>query len=506
MRQMLILLAALLLMSACSKPVTHSEVTRAIESVKAPSPIETPAWPEDIDLEIAKNRLDKAYEQLTAKVVGRESILELKHMFPRVNITVFKGAPLSVINAKLLEDNGWQLRFTYSQNEPRAPKTLTYDYCSLAELVYDLSELLKVEVYADFSNKTIYFTNRLTKTFYLPVIPGQDTIEMRNTPSSLKDIGGSTGGQGGADSEESGRFEFQYDSRDTLEELKRIVQSFDEVEQVILNKATSELTVTASIEAMLNVERTIRKTINEFSKQVDLYITIVEVRWSSDEDRSRFFEYMKTRSDKQYQVKIGNVANVSASSAVSFAFSKTDPLETIQNVLNLTNSLGKTKVIANTRTLAQNGAPVTLFSGNIVEYVKSTTITFQQDRQVVTPVMGTVSDGLTLHVLPKILDDNHILLNIIPRLASVDFKTYTFGSSTFELPRSRVHQHYARFVAEDGVVNVFGGLQSVSKAEATTEVDTLGVGISNSSRGERKDVLFIVYGKIVDLSGKYIYQ
>ncbi len=214
-------------------------------------------------------------------------------------------------------------------------------------------------------------------------------------------------------------------------------------------------------------------TISAGYSGVETYSDNTTDRWdlSNSNDRRR------TRTDRidngitSYIIE--NVASSTAASGLSSATIIVDGLTrsfsgavslaafNFDTFLNAVSQQGQTNILSNPKLSVLNGQPALMTVGRNVTYIDKVETT--QDEGVVTTSITTARalSGVGLALTANILDDNQIILNLVPVTSELeDIVERNVGSSSVGLPVISVREMSTTVKVQDGEMLVIGGLIS----------------------------------------------
>ncbi|MEJ2033570.1 MAG: type II and III secretion system protein, partial [Deltaproteobacteria bacterium] len=146
-------------------------------------------------------------------------------------------------------------------------------------------------------------------------------------------------------------------------------------------------------------------------------------------------------------------------------------------VLNALEQQGRTKVLANPKISVMNGQPALISVGTNVRFIDK--IESQANEGgVVTSTVTTASimSGLGLSVVPTIMDDNEIILNMSPVTSQLQepIQSVAVGQGSVMLPRVRLREMNSTVRIKDGGMLVVGGLIDQTDSKDNVKVPILG--------------------------------
>jgi len=236
-----------------------------------------------------------------------------------------------------------------------------------------------------------------------------------------------------------------------------------------IDKPIGLITVTAPRPIMEKVESYITNLKGELYKQVAIEAKILEV---SVTDSSQVgIDWASLLSDKSLGITgvfgPGSTSSFTIDSPVSFSM-----------LLNALEKQGKTRILSNPKLSVMNGQPAIINVGKQVTYIKNVTETTATtaNTSTVTVTTDEKSSGIVMSVVPTILDDNEIVINLIPVTSQLTepIEYRSFGTSVVGLPVTNVREMSTMIKVKQGEMLVVGGLIDSTDDNNDSEVPMLG--------------------------------
>lgn len=231
-----------------------------------------------------------------------------------------------------------------------------------------------------------------------------------------------------------------------------------------IDKPIGLITVTAPRPVMEKVESYLNNLKGELYKQVSIEAKILELT-VSDESKVGI-DWGALLDDARFS-GIGvqaNIGDISAHNPLGEGGVRSLKL-TVPNFSLLIDAIskqGKTKVLANPRISVLNGQPALINVGKQISFVKKVTATTNATTGELTYAIETASQssGIVMSVVPTILDDNEIILNLIPVTSTLTepIATQSFGAGSVGLPETKVRELSTIVRIKQGETLVVGGL------------------------------------------------
>jgi len=247
-----------------------------------------------------------------------------------------------------------------------------------------------------------------------------------------------------------------------------------------IDKPIGLITVTAPRPVMEKVESYLNNLKAELYKQVSIEAKILEVSVS---DQSKIgIDWGALLDDAKFS-GIGVNANIGAISAHNpigegGIRSLTLTLPSFSLLIDAIEKQGKTKVLANPRISVLNGQPALINVGKQISFVKKVTATTNATTGEITYAIETASQssGIVMSVVPTIMDNQEIILNLIPVTSTLTepIATQSFGTGSVGLPETQVRELSTIVRIKQGETLVVGGLIDSNDANNDDNVPALG--------------------------------
>lgn len=243
-----------------------------------------------------------------------------------------------------------------------------------------------------------------------------------------------------------------------------------------IDKPIGLITVTAPRPIMEKVESYLTNLKAGLYKQVSIEAKIIEVTVS--DEKKVGIDWESLLNDKSIEIR----TTVGASTfrqplgpSGSRSFTITGP--TFNLLLSAIEKQGKTKILSNPRISVLNGQPALINIGKQVSYVKKVTSTTNAQSGDVTFAIETdsQSSGIVMSVVPTILDDQEIILNLIPVTSTLTepVATVEFGTARVGLPVTNVRELSTIVRIKQGEMLVVGGLIDSADSDNDSNVPML---------------------------------
>lgn len=274
-----------------------------------------------------------------------------------------------------------------------------------------------------------------------------------------------------------------------------------------IDKPIGLITVTAPRPIMEKVESYLNNLKAGLYKQVSIEAKIIEVTVS--DERKVGIDWESLLNDKSIEIKTTLGASTfrqPLGPSGSRSFTITGP--TFNLLLNAIEKQGKTKVLSNPRISVLNGQPALINIGKQVSYVKKVTSTTNAQSGDITYAIETESQssGIVMSVVPTILDNQEIILNLIPVTSTLTepVATVEFGTARVGLPVTNVRELSTIVRIKEGEMLVVGGLIDSTDSDKDSNVPLLsklpligGLFGMEKKNNDRKELVILLKPEII---------
>jgi len=424
-----ILCVSVTFLSACQSPL-YNQTEANIADVKIKSQDE-------------RQKFDRSLKPKPALVVKNGPYVDLtpisieKNPAWLKNKIVIRGdqLPFSYYSRTIAAGAGPHILVRY-QNELDPAMGVSMNYSGTVKGALDLLATKTGYVY-NVRHKQVYWQSLVSKTFDIAFFPGSTNYTMGKTSTGGSQGGGAQSGSAGkpavvdySDSEYSNLSAALSVWKDLETSVKSMLSKDG---SVVVSESTASVTVRDRPTNIQNVEQYIRSLNKNLSKQILIKIQILEVNLEDDFNFgidwqlvSKFLAH--DSSTIQFTSNEGNVIpNVATLSGKPFPIFGIQGGSSNNNKALITalNQQGKTSVVSEPRVMATNNQVSAIRIVTQQAYVASVENTSQSGggagsnsvSSTVTP--GSVTFGITLYILPKILGDK-IYLQLNADLSTLD--------------------------------------------------------------------------------------
>ncbi|MEY3202580.1 MAG: hypothetical protein RIR70_2130, partial [Pseudomonadota bacterium] len=357
---------------------------------------------------------------------------------------------------------------------------------------------------------TIEFYHRDTRTFTVMVLPG-DMVANTDIGTSG---GGSSSGTAGSSRSATQRTQASVGMTfwKSLEDSINAVKSRDGV--VTVNSSAGTVTVTDTPTILEQVGRLIEGQNALLSKQVLLDVKVVTLKLSNGESLGIDWGLVYTKLSAGGN-KLGFVTNNGvqvgdgAGAALIFSTATNSFDSSQQSILKALAEQADISDVTSAQQYALNNQPTPIQVGTTSRFIDTYTRTVDTTTQVptVSVTAGTVTSGVALQLLPRILDKENILIHLSADLSetpeNLPPKTYgEAGSSVaISLWKQNVRNFMQRVSLKSGETLVLSGYENTANQASRSGVDrpdNLLLGGTRLAKAERTVIVIMITPVIMD--------
>lgn len=438
-------------------------------------------------LEPTKNEHKKSYNPLvvTDKVwLGNASMrlrsglpLPGKYEAPRgVTMIVADPLPLAEIASALGAQTGIPIRITTGPGSAMAPTgTMPVAYegplSGLLDLIaghYGLNWR--------YDGASINFSRFATRVFTIEALPGTMSIKdgMKEDSDNTSNSSSTTGSSSSGTSSLMQSTEVNVEMK-VWEELEATVRSMlGGTGTVVAAPSTGTLTVTTTPDLMRVVAKFLEEENARMSRQIAINVEVYTVVLESGSDfQVAFTTALDRLKDIGFNVtgaKGPTSSTVASAGQLSMAILNPRGIGTISNVFSALSSIGDTTRVAQFPMTTLNNRPVSRRIGRDRSYVRelsnsdSTTSSFSSS--TITP--GTIREGFSLQLTPRLLEDGRIMLQYSFSLIDiVTMRTFNTGAGSVELPETSSRIFVQQSLLKSGSTLILAGYDDEQTSQSS---------------------------------------
>ncbi len=232
------------------------------------------------------------------------------------------------------------------------------------------------------------------------------------------------------------------------------------------------ITITAPRPLLDKVQIYVDTLKEEMYKQITIEAKILEVTLEQSSEKGIDWSGLLKDSVFNVEMAFGTAGQVYPDSG-SFLDTITIDAKSFELILDALESQGTTKVLANPRISVMNGQPAVIYVGDNVTYISEVETTTDEGTVTTSATTAQVVSGLRLEVYATIMNDDEIVMSIIPMISQLEqpIEYKQFGLNQVGLPFVRERTMNSIVRLNNGEMLIVGGLiQSVETNEGSNIV------------------------------------
>lgn len=272
-----------------------------------------------------------------------------------------------------------------------------------------------------------------------------------------------------------------------------------------IDRPIGMITVTAPRPLQQRIEDYIVNLKRELYRQIAIEAKVVEVILQNDSKTGVDWSKLLDESAFDFNITFGNI-------------DITNPLgdnrgislntKAFAMVVDALKKQGETRILANPKISVMNGQPAMINIGEDETYVNKVESTASEGVITFTVTTDSVFSGLGLGVVATIMENDEIVLNLMPVTSQLQDITYeTFGGvvgSRVGLPVVKLREMNTTVRVQDGGMLVVGGLIDTIKGQEATKIPLLGdlplvkkFFRTDATMDSRKELIILMRPKII---------
>jgi type IVB pilus formation R64 PilN family outer membrane protein len=334
-----------------------------------------------------------------------------------------QNMPLDELVSRLLRNSDVNVRY----DETVQPKRLvSLHYTGTVKGALN-TVAAKTRYYYSVEDKVVSWSSFQTKMFDISFMPGYASYMVGRGQNSTSGFGNAYLGAGEVQSDVN---DDQYSSlqaqlsvwEDLRNSLSKLVSSDG---KYMISESTTTVTVRDHPDNIDSISRYLDDLNRTLSQQVAIKVEILDVKLNESYNMGINWDaIIQTFTNFQLTGNLANATTLSptaltngtTSGIASFIIGKSDH----QTFINALDLQGKVHIVTNPQVVTMNNQMATIRITNDTSYVKSVSTTQTPDAGTTSSITpGTVTDGFTLYVLPKIQGDK-IFMQLSSTLSDLD--------------------------------------------------------------------------------------
>ncbi len=297
---------------------------------------------------------------------------------------------------------------------------------------------------------------------------------------------GGGGGSGGSSSTSSTQATSTMSSTERLSG-RGIESSFVSQVKAILSKSgtvsldpsTGILYIRDYPKYVAQAEKFVKKWIKQFDKQVLVEAYVIDLGLSNSNqigiDWGLIRKYLSGNRVWHITQTLPAITNPSISASLTAKSPYTDEY-TFNLFLHALESQGRVRVVSEPRILIQNNTIGYIQAGDSVPYISNIQNNYQgEDQMEISYQTSRVIEGVSMSIVPHIINDNQIELTISPTLSNIKgWNTFTIDGNTVSNPIVTTRSLYTKLFIRNGGFLVIGGATTDTSNVQHVKVPLLG--------------------------------
>ncbi len=339
-----------------------------------------------------------------------------------------------------------------------------------------------------FDGQAIQIFKYETRTFVMEALPGSTALSDgfdggSDSGGGGGSSGGGSSGGGGGSSSSSNELKQSNTSTATLDYWKELDASIKSVlagdGTNIISPTAGTITVTATPQLMQRVASFIEAENTRLGKQIAIDVGIYDVQVTDTVDygvnfKSSFGTNADTKTAAGTNTAFSGATGPAIPNSGSLTFSIFKSSEDSNRVIvNALSVLGNVATITRSPIVTLNNRPASRKLSIDQAYLASSSTTLTANVGQTTSLSpATVSTGVTLQVLPRLLDDGRILIQYSIKISDQvgDIASFTSGGNSVQLPTVQNRVFIQQAILESGATLVLSGFEKDLKKATTAGI------------------------------------
>lgn len=273
-----------------------------------------------------------------------------------------------------------------------------------------------------------------------------------------------------------------------------------------IDKPIGLITFTAPRPLQEKVAAYIGNLKKQLYRQISIEAKIVEVELQNDSTTGVDWSKLLQSSNFDFNITFGNI---NIDTPLGDNRSLTMNAKAFSLVIDALQTQGETRILSNPKISVMNGQPALINIGEDQTYISKVESTTTKDSVTTfTVTTDSVFSGLGLGVVATIMENDEIILNLMPVTSQLQDLTYKeFGGvngSSVGLPVVKLRELNTTVRVMDGGMLVVGGMIDTEKGDTAKKVPVLGnlpflkkLFRSDAKKDSRKELIILMRPKII---------
>lgn len=310
----------------------------------------------------------------------------------------------------------------------------------------------------DYNNGSIRIYQEITKTFMLHAL------------ATSMDLSGSL--QTGQSATGTGLPSVDIKDTTELKIWDEIGEALDNIMdnrgRLSLSPSTGTITVSGAPTTVTRVENYLRQQNAMRLRRIAIAVKVLEVRINNSNQYGfdLFAEFERAIGNQPFQISSvdGSLSTgiVRKVSAAGTAFPNTgNGIDDFAAVLGSSESVSHVSIVNSGAVVTLSDQPAPLQIGRQISYLERVSAAASGDSTGTSLEPGTVDVGLTMNILPRVIENNRILMRLALSLTSVEepFGSFTSGDATIQLPELETTGFLQNAILSEGETLVMAGFE-----------------------------------------------
>jgi type IVB pilus formation R64 PilN family outer membrane protein len=358
-----------------------------------------------------------------------------------------------------------------------------------------------------YDGSAIVISRYETRVFMVEALPGSQTFsDGIGKPEDQKETStGSTSGSGG-----TGTLNQASDMKVDLkfwEELKENISTMiGDAGSFTISPSSGTITVVTTPDNMRTIATYIRRENNRLTRQVAINVEVFALDLNEGEDYGLDMNvvYRKLENWPQLALTGAPTGITDTTGSLGLSVLNLDPSPTggarefnkTNTLIQALSTLGNVSRVAQLPITTLNNRPATRRIGRDIGYLASSSTTIGSSSSVSTSSLqpGTVREGFSLQLTPRVLDDGRILLQYsLADITLVQFTTVASNGSSIQVPETVNRLFAQQALMKNGATLVLAGYNQAREEEKHSGIGSpfnflIGGGMVSSSA---RQIMFI---------------
>jgi len=214
-----------------------------------------------------------------------------------------------------------------------------------------------------------------------------------------------------------------------------------------------------------------KSLIHSSKKQVNLDVKAINV--TLDDSRGRGINWSALWGTAKNSISLSaDFPTMLSGGAWSVGTNGSGSNYTVAGIIKFLSKQGKVSIITEPNVTTVNGSTAYISSGDEFSYLASVQQSISVDRIVTTtPTVATVKVGVSMAVTPRVLDDDTILIEIVPVISSLTgYNNITVADNQFKTPNIALQELATQVIAKSGQPIQLGGLITKKIAQEISRI------------------------------------